>query len=114
MRRLAEGVALFNAGRYFEAHEAFEDLWREAEGALRPPYKGLTQICAGLVKHARGQPEPAVRLIRRGLRSIEAAPADLLPDLDLGEVTARMREVLERLELGRSFPPPALGHRGRV
>jgi len=26
--RLREGIALFNAGEFFEAHEALEDAWR--------------------------------------------------------------------------------------
>lgn len=114
MGRLAEGIDLFNACRYFEAHEAFEDLWREADGDLRPPYQGLVQVCAGLVKHARGQPEPASRLIRRGLRKLEAAPAGCLTEFNFPDFAAGMRAILERLESGRSFPPPAMGRPERV
>ena len=70
---LRRGIEHFNAARYFEAHEAFEDLWRAESGDLRLIYQGLTQACAGLVKHQRGQPGPAATLIRRGLDKLEAA-----------------------------------------
>lgn len=51
-REFAEGVRLFNEGRYWHAHEAFEQAWKvmtnapedDAEIVLR----GLVQLAAGL------------------------------------------------------------------
>ena len=34
-RALAEGSRHFDAGRYFEAHEVWEDAWRVEEGEAR-------------------------------------------------------------------------------
>ena len=33
--RAAEGLRLFNAGKYFEAHEALEDAWNAEKGEVR-------------------------------------------------------------------------------
>jgi predicted metal-dependent hydrolase len=39
-----EGLTLFNAGHYFEAHEVLEDLWRITPGPEREFYQGLIQL----------------------------------------------------------------------
>ena len=45
---LVRGINFFNAGRYFEAHEIWEDLWRITQGPLRLYYQGLVQAAVGL------------------------------------------------------------------
>ena len=59
---LARGVELFDAGRYEEAHEEFEELWlaNEADGA--DFYKGLIQVCICLHHFQRGNLEGARKL----------------------------------------------------
>src|SRR5512145_2639201 len=52
--RLERGVALFNDGSFFEAHDVWEDAWRESEGDVRLFLQGLIQIAAGFVKLQRG------------------------------------------------------------
>jgi len=53
-RLLDEGIIFFNAGHYFEAHEVWEDLWRETSGDLRLFYQGLIQTAVGLYHLSRG------------------------------------------------------------
>jgi hypothetical protein len=57
-RLFREGIALFNASRYWHAHEAWETLWRAAEDEEREFYQGLIQVAAGLLhlqrRNARG------------------------------------------------------------
>ena len=47
-QRLEQGRVAFNRGEYFEAHELWEDVWRELAGAERIFVQGLIQIAAGL------------------------------------------------------------------
>jgi uncharacterized protein len=51
---LTEGINFFNSGRYFEAHEAWEDLWRKTRGPLRLFYQGLVQAAVGMHHLSRG------------------------------------------------------------
>jgi len=46
--RLREGIRLFNAGRYFAAHEALEDFYQRAEEMHRPFLEALIQLAAAL------------------------------------------------------------------
>jgi len=48
------GVALYNAGRYWEAHEALETVWRASRGPSRPLWQGLIQAAAAMLQRERG------------------------------------------------------------
>lgn len=52
--RLERFVELFNAGRYWHAHEALEPLWLETPAPRRELYRGLIQAAAAMVHHERG------------------------------------------------------------
>lgn len=69
------GVDLFNAFYFWEAHEAWEAVWRRAlagspEQALA---KGMIQIAAALLKIHLGRRDAARRLARTGLAQLQAA-----------------------------------------
>lgn len=66
------GLARFNAGDHYGAHEAWEDLWLRSRGAARPFYQGLIQAAAAFHHLGRGRPRPAARLL-------DAAAARLAP-----------------------------------
>ena len=55
------GIDLFNAGDYFEAHEAWEELWVAAEGDERRFLQALIHCAVGCYHHTRGNPVGAVR-----------------------------------------------------
>lgn len=61
------GVELFNAGYYWEAHEAWEALWH-AHGRRGPTatvLKGLIKMAAAGVKAREGRPDGVAALARR-------------------------------------------------
>jgi hypothetical protein len=49
-----DGVALYNAGRFWEAHEAFEKVWRAAAGRERECWQGLILAAAAMLHRERG------------------------------------------------------------
>lgn len=72
---VAEGIEHFNAGRFFEAHEAWEEIWRSTTPEPRELWRGLIQVAVGLYHHeTRGNPAPARRVLARGLRRLEDYP----------------------------------------
>ncbi len=67
------GRALFNAGRYFEAHEVWEEVWLRERGEGRLLLQGLIQIAAALFKASSGgSASGCVRLLDAGLEKLEA------------------------------------------
>jgi uncharacterized protein len=62
-----EAVALFNAERFWEAHEVLESLWRVAEGSEKKVLQGLILVCAAFVHHQKGEDMVALGVARRAL-----------------------------------------------
>ncbi len=64
---LARGIELFNAGRYWDAHEAWEEAWTpDRSGPDRGFYKGLIQVAAGCLHYGRRNRRGAVNKWRSG------------------------------------------------
>jgi hypothetical protein len=67
---LIEGLALFNAGEFFEQHETLETLWRAEPRPVRAVYQGILQIGVAFHHLRRGNHHGTVVLLERGLRRI--------------------------------------------
>ena len=62
--RYLAGVLLFNRQDYFEAHEAWEDLWSESHGPERKFYQGLIQAAVALHHFGNGNIRGARKVYR--------------------------------------------------
>ena len=51
---LDEGIELFNAGKHWHAHEAWEHLWLGLDGEDKRFVQGLIMAAAMLVQHGKG------------------------------------------------------------
>jgi predicted metal-dependent hydrolase len=92
--RLAPGRAAFDEGRFFEAHELWEDVWRELEGEERRLVQGLIQIAAGLHHRARGRSRPAARLVAKGLEKVSRCAPALRTELDIDALAAMVARIV--------------------
>jgi len=66
--RFGRGAELFNAGKFFAAHETWEDLWNDTVGPEKLLLQGLVQIAAGYAKAETGVRGGALKLLTRGLQ----------------------------------------------
>lgn len=75
-RLLARGVELFNAGAFYDCHEAFEEVWRSTTPEPRDLWQGLIQVAVGL-HHAldRGRPDVGRRVLAKGRRRLAGLPS---------------------------------------
>ena len=96
-----QGVAYFNACEFFEAHEVWEELWKNYSGDLRLFYKGLIQSAVALHHFGNGNIRGAKKLYF-GCRGYleDYRPKYLELDLDklLTELETCCREILESTE----------------
>jgi len=107
---LERGVDLFNQEDYFEAHEVWEDAWRQEQGERRRFLQGLIQIAAGFVKLQRRQPRGAMALLERGAENVTRYSAgEFGLDLpSLMESVSKWREVADRMTDSGEFEPGGL------
>ena len=77
------GIKYFNAGRFFEAHEAWETAWRQTKGTADEEFfKGLSQLGAGYTHYRRQNAHGARALMHRAIGRIAAyGPARRAVDL---------------------------------
>jgi predicted metal-dependent hydrolase len=93
---LEDGIIFFNAGRYFEAHEAWEDMWRTAGGPLRLFYQGLVQAAVGLHHLSQGNQNGAAAQLRKSLSKLAQYP-DRFCDINNRRLVDDLRRVLDRM-----------------
>jgi len=78
-----EGIRCFNCRAFFEAHEVWEDLWRDDQGPARRFYQGLIQLAVCLHHFRNGNTRGAKKLCLSGSAYLEPyRPAYLGLDLD--------------------------------
>jgi predicted metal-dependent hydrolase len=65
------GVELFNTGRYWDAHEAWEAVWNATAGEERLFYQGLIQAAAAMVHRQKSNPHGIAELSRKSLQKLE-------------------------------------------
>jgi uncharacterized protein len=70
------GVALFNARKFFEAHEVWEELWLVEPEPEKTFLQGLIQLAAACHHHGRGNLRGAKSLLAAGLAKLERFPDD--------------------------------------
>ena len=97
MDRFEQGRQAFNAGRYFEAHELWEELWTPMRGPERRRLQGLIHFAVGLYHWGRGNRVGATRQLRKGLDKTADCPADWR-GLRLEPVRGEIAELLAALE----------------
>lgn len=118
--RFDRAVVLFNEGEFYEAHEDWEAMWLEAEGAHRLWLQGLIQYAAAFVHYSRGfhasgfhrlmaQATEKVRGYDGDTENMDFAAfwADMQPWIAHGEAVAAGAE----LEAPHLAPPPQIGYR---
>ena len=110
---LRKGIFFFNRKCFFEAHESWEDLWRDSEGELRLYYQGLVQVAVGLHHLTKGNLPGGRRVMERGLGKLVAHPANL-PEIDNPRLIETIRRAMdsgqaEGAEIRPSNPPRTPG-----
>lgn len=102
------GVELFNAGQWFDAHEAWEDIWVLASGERKRFYQGLIQCAVTLEHIGRGNPRGVRSVWASCLPKFDGLPAEYL-GVPVTQLLADMRRVVEPiLNLPASRFDPAL------
>lgn len=78
--QFALGQRLHNGGEYYEAHEAWEDIWsQEDDDEYRVFVQGLIQVTSAFHKlFVQREPVGAGKLLARGLEKLDRYPADYL------------------------------------
>ena len=102
-----KGIEHFNAGRYFDAHEVWEEIWLGASGETKLFYQMLIQAAVGMHHYERGNARGARGMYANVLEKLNQLPSFLM-SIDLNdfsrEFRAYFRELIENND--ESAPSP--------
>ena len=101
---LRRGVALFNAGLYFECHELLEGVWRATPGPERAFYHGIVQAAAAFYHYEKHNLHGARTLLTKGFQKLEGFP-DHYRGVALGAFRRTLRPWLAHFKEGKSDAP---------
>ena len=105
---LRSGAALYARGEFFEAHEAWEELWLALDGEPRLFVQGLIQLAAACHKaFAQNQPRGCVKLLETALVKLTPAPPDFM-GVRTGPMLAAAWKMLEQARRWREGELPGL------
>jgi hypothetical protein len=106
----ARGVELFNARRFFDAHEVWEEIWLPSTGHEKRFLQGLIQIAAAFHHHSRENLLGTESLLRAGVTKLVSAPQSYR-GIHAARICVHARRWIAALEKGNDVSarvPPQL------
>jgi len=109
-----EGIEHFNAGRYFDAHEVWEEIWLRSSGDTKLFYQMLIQAAVGLYHYERGNARGARGMHANVVDKLDRLPSFLM-SLDLDDFSRQFRRFFsELIENNDDDAPPPDRARPRI
>ncbi len=97
-----EGLHLFNAGKYFEAHEKLEAAWKNERGKIRELYQGILQAGVTYLHITRGNYQGAIKVYGRSMRWLRGWP-ETCRGVEVGQLRNDLEAAIEEVKrLGES------------
>jgi predicted metal-dependent hydrolase len=112
-RKFEEGLAHFNARKFFEAHEFWEEIWLMESEPEKTFLQGLIQVAAAFHHRQRGNPEGLELLLAAGIVKLLRFPEDHR-GLAIGELRENAKRWARAIGVGDDLGEKALPKLGRA
>jgi predicted metal-dependent hydrolase len=96
----SHGIELFNTRRFFDAHEAWEEIWLPSPEPQKTFLQGIIQIAAAYHHYLRGNRAGACSLLNAGLRRLGPFPGEY-HGIEIESLRLAAREWCDQLGEGR-------------
>lgn len=103
---ILEGIRLFNAQNYFEAHEALEAVWLKATSDRKTFLHGLIQVAAAFHHQARGNAAGFSSLLEKGSSKLKPFGTEF-EGIDLSALRRHLQSWQEHIHTSSLPQPPA-------
>jgi len=101
-----QGIDLFNEGRFFECHEAWEQAWLRSSGQEKLFYQGMIQAAVAILHAQRGNLAGSQTLWAKAIDKLAPLPEQYMA-IALDALRRRLDEYFDRvLSRGRSPDNP--------
>lgn len=93
-----DALNLFNSQKWYEAHDAFEDIWNTLDGDKRQIIQGILQVAVSQFHLSKGNLNGATILLGEGLGRIKNR-TDTNLGIDLETFCESLEKLLKKLQL---------------
>jgi predicted metal-dependent hydrolase len=100
-----QGIDLFNEGRFFECHEAWEEIWKRSDGDVKLFYQGLIQAAVAILHAQRGNLEGARSLYEKASAKLAPVPHEHM-GLAIGDLRLELARFIEAATRADGIPIP--------
>ncbi len=98
------GIELINAGSYYAAHDALEEVWRGMHGWTKPFYQGMTQVAIALHHLSTGNLAGAQSVMAKCRKNLGEFPKSFC-GVDLRDLMAQLETWQKAMAEGEPYPP---------
>jgi predicted metal-dependent hydrolase len=112
-RLYQKGLEAFNSGRFYDAHEHWEEVWLKTPNPEKMFLQGLIQVAAAYHHYSRANLQGTRNLLLAGLLKLDRFP-EVHGGLEIERLRQAVREWLAALDAGeipKSGNPPRIGQR---
>ena len=96
------GIALFNEGKFFDAHEVLEDVWRAAHEEKKI-WQGLVQVAVALHHHSTGNYVGMRSVLLRAMKNLAGHPKNF-HDIQIPHLLESLTQWLEAFDNSQPLP----------
>lgn len=100
-KKVKQGLQSFNQGDFYEAHEFFEDSWRDTQESTRELFRALLHLSGGYYRLTQDRPGAAKKFFTRARHWIQKFPSPFL-GLNTAEIEAHLKVLLTVIDTGHS------------
>jgi predicted metal-dependent hydrolase len=97
------GIALFNQGRFFDAHEVLEDVWRAAPHDEKKIWQGLVQVAVALHHHSTGNYVGMRSVLVRAMKNLAGHPQNF-HGIEVPELLKSLAQWLDAFDTSQPLP----------
>ncbi len=98
------GIALFNQGKFFDAHEVLEDVWRASPREEKKIWQGLVQVAVALHHHSTGNRVGMRSVLLRAMNNLGEHPR-IFHGIQVPRLLKSLAQWLEAFDNDRPLPP---------
>jgi len=97
------GISLFNNAKFFDAHEALEDVWRAAPPENKKFLQGLVQVAVAFHHYSTGNRVGMRSVLERAIRNLRE-PSGSFGQIQLTALLQSLSQWREALDNNSSLP----------
>ena len=100
--KFLNAIKLFNTQKWYEAHDAFEDIWNTLDGDERQIIQGILQVSVSQFHLSKGNINGATILLGEGLGRIKNR-TNINLGIDLQSFCNCLEEILRKLQFSEKL-----------